>query len=401
MNPPTSTWGSTRKRLCILTVLLATAASSLMQTFLTVSLPTAAAELDAVAWYGWVTGLYLAASTLFIPPWAILSDRIGPRTVHVTGMLIWAIGTAAVSLSESISLLLAARAIQGMGAAAVVPSGFAAVTAVYQSRYGRLIGIMGAVQACVTLAGGPLGGWLGTWLGWRHSLQLVAAIAVLPILLGWFTLPDTTVPSSPAGEPPRLLRSPAVRRAVTQTMLLAALAFGVSTYLPLLLQSHFQLDLARTALLATPTLLGVAIGSVIGGILGERHDTTRIAWIVVLTGLILTWTPFVAVVTIGSALAAAGVGIGLPSQLIAVERIATAAHASRAGGIIQGSRNIGGALGVAVLGLPLQLNATPEAGARYAFAIMLGTAVLAFITSTLLTKPHSHDRNGFRRGFGG
>lgn len=49
MNLAVGDWGVARRRLCALTVLLATAASSLMQTFLTVSLPTATAELDAVA----------------------------------------------------------------------------------------------------------------------------------------------------------------------------------------------------------------------------------------------------------------------------------------------------------------------------------------------------------------
>jgi len=161
MNLVVEGWGATRRRLCVLTVLFATAASSLMQTFLTVSLPTATAELDAVAWYGWVTGSYLAAAIVFIPPWAILSDRIGPRTVHVVGMTIWASGTWAVSLSESITWLLGSRAIQGIGAAAVVPAGFAAITAVYHDRYGRFIGLIGAIQASITLAGGPLGGWLG------------------------------------------------------------------------------------------------------------------------------------------------------------------------------------------------------------------------------------------------
>ena len=381
-------WGSTRKRLCVSTVLLATAASSLMQTFLTVSLPTMAAELDAIAWYGWVTGIYLATATLFIPPWAILSDRIGPRAVHVAGMAIWALGTWAVSLADSPTWLLVARAGQGIGAAAVVPAGFAAITAVYHDRYGRLIGLMGAVQASVTLAGGPLGGWLGTWIGWRDSLHIVALIATVPILLGLFSLPSAASPPN-ASQPAQLLRSPPVRRAVAQTILLAVIAFGVSTYLPLLLQSQFQLDLARTGLLATPTLIGVAIGSVVGGILAERRDTTHIAWLTVLSGLLFAWMPLATVTAAGSAIAAAGVGIGLPSQLIAVERIATTAHASKAGGTIQGARNIGGALGVALLGIPLQLGATSATGAQYAFAMMLGLACL--VLAGLLARKRQRD----------
>ncbi len=101
--------------------------------------------------------------------------------------------------------------------------------------------------------------------------------------------------------------------------------------------------------------------------------------------------PFVAAAAVGSALAAAGVGIGLPSQLIAVERIATSAHASKAGGTIQGARNIGGALGVALLGIPLQFGAVPDSGARYAFTIMLTLACIAAVIATL-----SKERNGRR-----
>ena len=378
-------WGSIRKRLCVSTVLLVTAASSLMQIFFIVSLSTMAAELDAIAWYGWVTGIYLATATLFIPPWAILSDRIGPRAVHVAGMAMWALGTWAVSLADSPTWLLLARAGQGIGAAAVVPAGFAAITAVYHDRYGRLIGLMGAVQASVTLAGGPLGGWLGTWIGWRDSLHIVALIATVPILLGLFSLPSATSPPN-TNQPAQLLRSPPVRRAIAQTILLAVIAFGVSTYLPLLLQSQFQLDLARTGLLATPTLIGVAIGSVVGGILAERRDTTHIAWLTVLSGLLFAWMPLATVAAAGSAIAAAGVGIGLPSQLIAIERIATTTHASKAGGTIQGARNIGGALGVALLGIPLQLGATSATGARYAFAMMLGLACLVLLVGLVARK---------------
>ena len=390
MSSAVSGWSDTRKRLCVLTVLLAAAASGMMQTFLTVSLPTATAELDAVAWYGWIAGIYLVTATAFIPPWAILSDRIGPRTVHVAGMALWALGTFAVSLADAISWLLMARAFQGIGAAAVVPAGFGAITAVYHDRYGRLIGLLGSVQAGVTLAGGPLGGWLGSWLGWRASLQAVAVFAVLPILLGWFTLPSRSGPPART-EPARLLTSTAARRAVAQTMLLAVIAFGLSSFLPLLLQFQFRLDLARTAVLTTPTLLGVAIGSAIGGIIAERRDTTPIAWGIVLAGVLLAGVPFVAAATIGSAFAAAGVGFGLPSQLIAAERVATAAHASKAGGLIQGARNIGGAIGVAVLGIPLQLGATPAAGARSAYALMLGLAGLAAITTALVAGRHRRD----------
>ncbi len=382
MNTVATEWGKTRKRLCLLTVLLGVIASSLLQTFLTVSLPTITTELDAVAWYGWVNGLYLAAATVAIPPWAVLSDRVGPRVVHITGMALWAFGALAVSFADSAVWLLGARTIQGIGSAAVVPASFAAITVAYRSHYGRLIGLVGAVQATATLAGGPLGGWLGTWFGWRTSMQVVAAVATVPVFIGWFVLPNKATEPAESGAT-ELLRTPATRRAVAQTMLLAVVAFGVAAYLPLLLNAVFGLDLANTAVFATPTLLGVAVGSAIGGVLSDRRDTTLVAWLIVLAGLVLAWVPSVAAATIGSAIAAAGVGVGLPSQLVAIERVATSTHAAKAAGLIQGSRNIGGALGVALLGLPLQLNVAPAAGAKYAFAAMLALAIVSLVASTV------------------
>ena len=415
MNQPgRERWESIRGRLCVVTVLCGAVVSTLMQNFLTVNLPDASAELGATTWYGWVPGLYLVASTVFIPPWALVSDRRGPRLVFVLGLVTWIAGTVSLSLSTTTALFLASRVLQGIGAAAIVPAGFAAISALYRDRYGRLIGMIGAVQASVVLAGGPLGGWLGAVVGWRSSLQLVALLALVPVALGWFSMPTVTVgragggagreSQEGAGEQDdsrwnassrgKLFSLPSVREAAVQTMLLASIAYGVSTYLPLLLHAQFLMDTAAAAALTTPALLGVGIGSAIGGIYADKKDTTRAAWLVVVVGLAVVMLPLGAVLltssetwvtmsslaaSLGSAVAAAGVGIGLPSQLVNVERATTAANAASSAGVIQGSRNIGGALGVALFGVPLQANVAAAIGAQAAFVFMLAVALFAWI----------------------
>ncbi len=82
MNTAVAEWGTTRKWLCLATVLLGAVASSLLQTFLTVSLPTITTELDAVAWYGWVNGLYLAAATSAPPPPCRRASPRSPRCIR-------------------------------------------------------------------------------------------------------------------------------------------------------------------------------------------------------------------------------------------------------------------------------------------------------------------------------
>lgn len=416
--PGRERWESIRGRLCVVTVLCGAVVSTLMQNFLTVNLPDASAELGATTWYGWVPGLYLVASTVFIPPWALVSDRRGPRLVFVLGLVTWIAGTVSLSLSTTTAPFLASRVLQGIGAAAIVPAGFAAISALYRDRYGRLIGMIGAVQASVVLAGGPLGGWLGAVVGWRSSLQLVALLALVPVALGWLSMPTVTVGRAGGGAgrelqegageqddsrsnaPSRgkLFSLPPVREAAVQTMLLASIAYGVSTYLPLLLHAQFLMDTAAAAALTTPALLGVGIGSAIGGIYADKKDTTRAAWLVVVVGLAVVMLPLGAVLltssetwvtmsslaaSLGSAVAAAGVGIGLPSQLVNVEKATTAANAASSAGVIQGSRNIGGALGVALFGVPLQANVAAAIGAQAAFVFMLAVALIAWIAGLL------------------
>ncbi|MFT3942252.1 MAG: MFS transporter [Ancrocorticia sp.] len=413
---------ATRGRLCVATVLCGAVVSTLMQNFLTVNLPGASAELDATAWYGWVPGLYLAASTVFIPPWALISDRRGPRRVFLLGLVIWILGTVALSLSTTTAPFLASRVLQGVGAAAIVPAGFAAISVLYRDRYGRLIGMIGAVQATVVLGGAPLGGWLGAVIGWRASLQMVAVIALVPVILGWLSMPTGKIGRTAGAERGlqeavgegneyrsnersrvKLFSLPLVRRAAIQTMLLASIAFGVSTYLPLLLHAQFSLDTAAAAALTTPALLGVGIGSAIGGMSADKKDTTRIAWLVVVVGLAIVMLPLLVVqvpalvvqvpgpfaamsplaASLGSAVAAAGVGIGLPSQLVNVERATAAAKTASSAGIIQGSRNIGGALGVALFGIPLQLHVAATVGSQLAFVFMLVVAIVSWVLSRL------------------
>ncbi len=411
---------SVRARLCVVTVVCGAVVSTLMQNFLTVNLPDASAELGANAWYGWVPGLYLVASTVFIPLWALMGDRRGPRLVFVLGLVTWILGTLALSFSTTTAPFLASRVLQGVGAAAIVPAGFAAISALYRDRYGRLIGMIGAVQASVVLAGGPLGGWLGALIGWRSSLQLVTLLALVPVILGWLSMPTGKVDEvAGAGRGLReavgggnkfrpnersrvkLFSLPRVRCAALQTMLLASVAYGVSTYLPLLLHARFLMDTTAAAALTTPALLGVGIGSAIGGISADKRDTTRIAWLVVVAGLTALMLPLVAAVfspsrilanmspliaSIGAAVAAGGVGLGLPSQLVNVERAATVAQSASSAGIVQGSRNIGGALGAALFGFPLQFNIAAGAGAQLAFAFMLVIAVSACVVTSFLSE---------------
>lgn len=374
-------------RIAVVAVLSGTVTATLMQTFLTVSLPAAAAEIGALRWYGWVTGLYLVASTLFIPPAAALVNRLGPRTVYTVSMLVWALATFGIAQAQGPAALLSFRVVQGIGAAGVVPAGVSALAVLYHEKFGRLVGIVGATQATAILAGAPLGGWMSNIWGWRESLQIVGIVAVIPIVLSALALPSAGRDDDESVGLRSLTRRPGVAVILVQTMLLAGMAFGAAAYLPLLLRESLFVREEWVGLLTMPSLLGVAVGAAIGGARAEKKRTLVLVWTLIAVGALLLLLPQIWAATLGGSLVALGAGAGFSRQLVVLERISTARGAAAAGGLTQAARNIGGAIATLLLGLPMQLGAGGSAGAQTAFlcmAILALTVLLAAFGQLLL-----------------
>ena len=103
------------------------AVSAMMQTLLGNATPRIVDELAAPELYGWVAGSYLVCSTLLLPPFSQYTDRLGTRRVLVAGHACFLTGTLLMSWAPTMPLLLAARAVQGIGAAAITPAVLAAL----------------------------------------------------------------------------------------------------------------------------------------------------------------------------------------------------------------------------------------------------------------------------------
>lgn len=376
-------------------VLSGTVVSALMQTFLTVSLPLVTNEIGAFRWYGWVSGLYLTASTLFVAPLASLTDRWGPRVVYLGSLAVWAATTAGLAAADGPAMLLALRVVQGIGAAGIVPAGVAALAYTHASDFGRMIGAVGAAQAVAMLAGAPLGGWAAGVVGWRGSLWAIAALSVLPLILTAAVLPSTTG-GRKGGGIGSVLRTRGSAPIILRTMALAAMSFGVATYLPLLLGQVYLLDQGRVGLLTAPGLVGVAVGAWIGGSRAERPTTEWLTWGAVVAGAAVALVPHFFAASAGGALVALGAGVGFSRQMVLLERLAPAEAAGSAGGVVQAARNVGGAVATFLLGLPIQLGASASAGASGSYAVMFVFAVCAAGASVILGRPSASTSQGGR-----
>lgn len=135
----------------------------------------------------WVVSSYTATFAAFILTAGALGDRLGAKRVFMTGFAIFTAASVACALAPTIVLLIAARAVQGIGAAILVPNSLALLNHAYpgQKDRGRAVGIW-AGGASVALTAGPVaGGGLVALVGWPGIFLVNVPIGLLGLWLTW------------------------------------------------------------------------------------------------------------------------------------------------------------------------------------------------------------------------
>lgn len=221
----------------------------------------------------------LLACTPFVGVWV---GRVGPRRPLLTGLL----GVAAATLlfasatgvrgTTGVVMLVAARAAQGMAAAASWTAGLALVAAVYPAeRRGRAMGLALSAVGAGILFGPAISGWLATAFGLRAPFLLIAVLAAGDAIARITLIKRTGAPPAPV--PFRaVLRGPRVALLVALTALGAATIAFLEPVLPLRLDTLGVGTAGIGLVFAGATLAGV-VGSPLGGMFSDRVGATRIA----------------------------------------------------------------------------------------------------------------------------
>lgn len=170
---------------------LATLLSSLGTSIASVGLPslmeTFSASFQAVQW---VVLAYLLAITTLVVSAGRLADMVGRRPLLLGGIALFTLASALCGTAPTLWLLIAARALQGLGAALMMALTLAFVAeTVSKERTGRAMGLLGAMSSIGTTLGPSLGGMLIAGLGWRAIFLVNVPLGLLTLAIAWSALP--------------------------------------------------------------------------------------------------------------------------------------------------------------------------------------------------------------------
>lgn len=383
------------------------------------ALPTISHELGQFQLYPWVFGGYLITATTSVPIWGRLADRYGRRRVLLIGVAIFVLASVLCAASPGMAALIGFRTLQGVGAGCIQPVVFTLVGDIFPlPQRARLQGLFSSMWAIAAVVGPALGALFVSTIGWRwiflinlpvgivagafiygyheaahpetardagvdarSAVLLTAGIALLLLGLGtgsssaspvWWALGAAIATlalfgllearSSRPLLPLDLLRNPVIGPAVLVGSIGGTVMFGVTAYVPL----YVQQVLGGTPYAAGASVGAMSIGwpiaSTTAGFIWIRVGYQRLvvagAIALLIGGFVLTLHPAtLAVLWVSAGSLVIGVGMGLFTAplLIVIQSSVEWGRRGAATALNQFSRTIGGAVGVSLMGVLLQV----------------------------------------------
>jgi EmrB/QacA subfamily drug resistance transporter len=188
-------------------------------TVVNVALPAIGEDLDAsVVGLQWTVNAYLVTLSALLLLGGSLGDRLGRRRVFVAGLVVFTGASVLCGLAPGPGLLVAARAVQGVGGALLVPGSMAIIAATFHADdRGRAIGAWSGLSGVASSIGPFLGGWLIDAASWRWVFLINVPLAVVTIAIAVRHVPDTRAEHQEPLDVPG---------AVLVTAALAAISYG-------------------------------------------------------------------------------------------------------------------------------------------------------------------------------
>src|SRR6266516_4467640 len=158
--------------------------SILDQTIVGVAMPRIVADFRSFDLIVWVSTAYLLTSTVPIPIYGKLSDLFGRKPIMLFGIVVFLTGSALCGAAQSMDQLIAFRAFQGLGAAALEPMAITIIGDLFPPRErGKWQGVGGSIYGLAAILGPLVGGWITDNASWRWVFYVNIPIGVLAMLV--------------------------------------------------------------------------------------------------------------------------------------------------------------------------------------------------------------------------
>src|SRR5215216_4572065 len=405
-----------RNRIILVTagIMLSLFLASMESTVVATAMPTIVGQLGGLEHYSWVFSAFMLASTTAVPLYGKLSDIYGRRNLYISAMALFLTGAVWCGLANSMTSLIFARALQGIGAGGIMPLAFILIGEMFTlEQRAKMQGLFSGVWGVSSIVGPLLGGFLVDQLSWRWifyinvfpgllAAALVAfawrdhhahgqerpavdyagaallTVSVVMLLLGlmssglssWILIAGALVlfallvwverRAADPVLPLPLFRDRLFSTATAHGVLTGWALFGSISFIPLFVQAVLGTTATQAGITITPMLLGWVTASIIGtrlmltigyrklGLIGTALFSVG-AFLMSTAGMNTSQISLMVFV----ALMGIGMGLSIPSFLIAVQTTVSRRQLGTATSTLQFSRSIGGTLGVSVMGAAL------------------------------------------------
>lgn len=173
-----------RRRAVTFALVLVTALASFESTVVSTAMPTIIGDLGGLPLYAWVFSIYLLTSTVAMPIYGRLADIHGRRRLMLVAIGVFLTGAIACAFARSMPQLIAARGIQGLGAAGLVPVALTVVADIFslQERT-RIQALFSGIWGFAALVGPLLGAFLTVHFGWRSIFSINIPLAAVAFFI--------------------------------------------------------------------------------------------------------------------------------------------------------------------------------------------------------------------------
>ncbi len=398
--------------------------SSINQTIVGVALPRIISQLGGMEYYTWIITIYLLTSTISTILVGKLSDIYGRKQFILSGILIFMIGAFLDGTSTDIIQLIVYRGIQGVGAGIIMATAYTAIGDLFSPRErGRWSGLMSAVFGISSILGPGLGGYIVDHLAWHWVFWLFLPLGLIAFCLIFFLFPKverqqsqsidyagsllltlTIVPlllafswagnkyawtsSTIAGLftftaaafvlfllverrvktpvlPLRLFQNSVVSLSNIIGFLMNIAMMSALTYMPFYVQGVMGITPTYAGYITMPMSIGMFAMSAYAGRCMTKTGKYKSLALTGMTAMVLgmfcmIFMKTVPVAVLSMVIFGSGLGLGMPVFMLAVQNVVDSKDLGVATASVQLFRNLGGTIGVAVMGTVLSANMTSK-----------------------------------------